>query len=136
MKNTFLRTGIFALLILGVWMAFGSCSKDDISQAGNKALLTAGKWKLVSADRTVSGEGGVTIDAPAVISFTGANHYRIYDDAGSVIHDVPYTFDDKNTISFDGITYDLTTINSSNMTMVYTHDDNITVDTYNYSRKL
>lgn len=137
MKNTFLKLGIFSLMIAGVWMAFASCSKDEISQKGNKALLTAGKWQLISAVRTVSGGTGMTIeDAPPMISFTSANHYRIYDEGGSVIHDVDYTFDDKNTITFDGDTYDLTAINSSNMTMVHTSDDDITVDTYNYKRKL
>lgn len=114
-----------------------ACSKDEISQTGNKALLTAGKWQLISAIRTTGGGGGVTIDGAAqVISFTSAGHYRIYDDNGSVVHDVTYTFDDKNTISFEGVTYDMTTINSANLTLVNTDTQAGTVDTYNYKRKL
>ncbi|HTN35447.1 MAG TPA: hypothetical protein VL053_00145 [Arachidicoccus sp.] len=137
MKSTFFKKiSLITFMLIGVIFFMTSCSKDDVNRAGNKALLTAGKWELISATRTVDGQAGVTIDAPAIISFTSANHYRVYDDQGSVTHDVPFTFDDKNTISFDGITYDLTTINSSNLTLVYTHADNVTVDTFNYKRKL
>ncbi|GAB3363823.1 hypothetical protein GCM10027566_32660 [Arachidicoccus ginsenosidivorans] len=137
MKNTFLKCVAAVAVLLCMSAIFCSCSKDEISQTGNKALLTAGKWELISATRTIEGGGGVTIDdAPAVISFTSAGHYRIYDDNGSVIHDVTYTFDDKNTISFDGVTFDMTTINSTNLTLVHTDATTNIIDTYNYKRKL
>jgi len=137
MKNTFFKCATAAALFLCLAAIFCSCSKDEISQTGNKALLTAGKWELISAIRTSEGGSGVTIDnAPVVISFTSAGHYRIYDDNGSVVHDVTYTFDDKNTISFDGVTYDMTTINSTNLTLVHTDASTNIIDTYNYKRKL
>ena len=137
MKNTFFKCAAAAVVLLCMSAIFGACSKDEISQTGNKALLTAGKWELISATRTDAGGSGVTIDdAPMVISFTSAGHYRIYDDNSSVIDDVTYTFDDKNTISFDGITYDMTTINSTNLTLVHTDASSNIIETYNYKRKL
>lgn len=137
MKNTFFKSAAVCAVLLCITGILMSCSKDEISQTGNKALLTAGKWQLISAIRTTDEGGGVTIEGAAeVISFTSGGHYRIYDDNGSVVHDVNYSFDDKNTISFDGVTFDMTTINSTNLTLVNKDTVAGTTDTYNYKRKL
>lgn len=136
MKNHFiLKTAIVASVCVG--SLFSACSKSDVQQTGNKVLLTSGKWQLISATSSVNGAAGVQIqNAPAIISFTSNNRYRIYGTDGGVVHDVAYTFDDKNTISFDGNTFDMTTINQSNLTLMNHHADSITVDTYNYTRML
>lgn len=137
MKTTFLKSAVVCTVLFCITALLISCSKDEISQTGNKALLTAGKWQLISAIRTTDAGGGVTIDGAAkVISFTSGGHYRVYDDNGSVVHDVTYSFDDKNSITFDGVTYDMTTINSTNLTLVSQDQSGKTADTYNYKRKL
>jgi|GEM_PF-4486298 len=137
MKNTIFKGAAIAAVLFCITSLLISCSKDEISQTGNKALLTAGKWELISATRTKEDGSGVTIDGAAkVIAFTSAGHYRVYDDNGSVVHDVNYSFDDKNTITFDGATYDMTTINSTNLSLVSSDSTLGTTDTYNYKRKL